>query len=190
MSADTPASEEPEVPTEVARAARLWAGDKKYAEPEYAGWANHFTWVVLRKTVAVAALTTLAVLAIVQARGLVGMLIISTFFALAIIPGVNTLTAKYHMKRGAAVGIVYLIALVALILLVLVLIPAIVKFAEAVQSNIAGWIDDLNAWTTATFGGEAVSSESAQQHADEFLNSRRVGLERVWTGDERYRLHL
>ena len=67
------------------------------------------------------------------------------------------------MKRGAAVGIVYLIALVALILLVLVLIPAIVKFAEAVQSNIAGWIDDLNAWTTATFGGEAVSTAWARR---------------------------
>ena len=171
MSADTPASEEPEVPTEVALAARLWAGDKKYAEPEYAGWANHFTWVVLRKTVAVAALTTLAVLAIVQARGLVGMLIISTFFALAIIPGVNALVSRYHMKRGAAVGIVYLIAFVALVLLVLVLIPAVVKFAEAVQQSIGGWIDDLNAWTTANLGGDVVSSEDAQKHADEFLNA-------------------
>jgi len=171
MTEETGASGSQDVPTEVARAARLWAGDKKYAEPEYAAWANHFTWVVLRKTVLVAAITTIAVLAVLEARGLVGMLIISTFFALAIIPGVNALHRRYGMRRGAAVGIVYLIAFLALILLVLVLIPAIVKFAEAVQDSLAGWIDELNAWTSANLGGEAVSSEAAQQHADEFLSS-------------------
>src|SRR4029079_6354163 len=46
----TPASEEPEVPTEVAQAARLWAGDKKFTEPEFAGWANNFTWKVLQRS--------------------------------------------------------------------------------------------------------------------------------------------
>jgi predicted PurR-regulated permease PerM len=169
MSEQTQAADGSEVPTEVAKAARLWAGDKKYSEPDYAAWANHFTWEVLRKVVAVAALTTLAVLAILEARGLVGMLIISTFFALAIIPGVNALTARYHMKRGAAVGIVYLIAFVGLVLLVLVLIPAVVKFAEAVSENLSGWISDLNAWTQANLGGATVAGDQTEQHVQAFL---------------------
>jgi predicted PurR-regulated permease PerM len=169
MSEQTQAGDGSEVPTEVAKAARLWAGDKKYSEPDYAAWANHFTWEVLRKVVAVAALTTLAVLAILEARGLVGMLIISTFFALAIIPGVNALTARYHMKRGAAVGIVYLIAFVGLVLLVLVLIPAVVKFAEAVSENLSGWISDLNAWTQANLGGATVAGDQTEQHVQAFL---------------------
>jgi len=170
VSEETTASSESDVPTDVALAARLWAGDKKYKEPEYAGWANYFTWIVLRKTVVVAAITTLAVLAIIQARGLVGMLIISTFFALAIIPGVNALHARFGMKRGAAVGIVYLIALVALVVLVLVLIPAVVTFAEQVGENLSGWINELNAWTAANLGGTTVASEATEEQAQAFLS--------------------
>jgi len=126
-------------------------------------------WTVLRKVVAVGVITTVAVLMAVQARGLIGMLIIATFFALAIIPGVNALHHRYGMKRGAAVGIVYLIALATLLLLTLVLLPAVVKFADQVQSNLQGWIDELNAWTSANLGGEVVSSDTAQQQANEFL---------------------
>jgi predicted PurR-regulated permease PerM len=174
VSDDTTASgglaDTSDVPTDVAKAARLWAGDKKYAVPEYAAWANNFTWVVLRKTVVVAAITTLAVLAIIQARGLVGMLIISTFFALAIIPGVNALHARFGMKRGAAVGVVYLIALIALVVLVLVLIPAVVTFAEQVGENLSGWIADLNAWTQANLGGTTVASEATEEQAQAFLS--------------------
>ena len=41
------------VPDEVAQAARLWVSDRRISEPEYAAWANRFTWLVLRRIVVV-----------------------------------------------------------------------------------------------------------------------------------------
>ncbi|MGC4174498.1 AI-2E family transporter [Demequina sp.] len=161
--------EQDEVPTEVALAARLWVSDKKISEPEHAAWYSHFTWMVLRRIVVVGALTALGVLMVLQLRHLLGILVISTFFALAIVPGVNSLHRKYGMRRGAAVGIVYLMAAVTVILLVAVLIPAIVEFADQVQESMSGWIADLNAWTTDTFGGAVITSPGVQDSADEFL---------------------
>ena len=43
-----------------------------------------------------------------QARHLIGMLIISAFFALALEPAVTYLHRKRGWKRGAAVGVIYL----------------------------------------------------------------------------------
>jgi len=169
MTGQAPASDSSEVPSEVADAARLWAGGRRYAEPEYAAWASHFTWVVLRRIVVVGVLTALAVAMAVAARGLLGMLVISTFFALAIVPGVNALTARYGMRRGAAVGIVYLIAAMAVVLLVAVLIPAVVTFAHEAQDSVGAWIADLNQWTTDHFGGPIVDGDATTEQTNAFL---------------------
>ena len=157
------------VPTEVAQAARLWVGDRKYAEPETAQWLNHFVWTSLRKIVLVGLLTTAGILMAIQARGLIGLLVISVFFALAIIPGVNSLQRRYGMRRGAAVGIVYLIAALTVTLLVVVLIPAVVTFAESVQDNFAVWLNDLNSWAQSNLGTGAMDTDSATAAMDEFM---------------------
>ncbi len=170
-----PTAEHPEaerrdaVPHDVATAARLWVDDRKYAEPETAQWLNHFAWKTLQKIVLVGVLTALGVLMAVQARGLLGMLVISVFFALAIIPGVNALQRKYGMRRGAAVGVMYLIALLTVTLLVVVLIPAIVTFADAVQEDLSGWIDSLNSWAQGTFGTDMATSDAAAASVDELM---------------------
>ena len=44
--------------------------------------------------------------AVNQARGLTSMLVISLFFALALVPGVNHLHEKRGWRRGAAVGFI------------------------------------------------------------------------------------
>jgi predicted PurR-regulated permease PerM len=75
------------------------------------------------------------------------------------------------MRRGAAVGIVYLIAIATLVLLIAVLIPAIVKFADELQANFSGFIDNLNAWASSTLGQPLLQGDAVQQHADEFLSS-------------------
>lgn len=167
MSDETPDASE-DVPSDVAKAARLWVNDRRIAEPEYAAWASRFTWVVLGRIVIVGVVTALVVAAALKATTLIGMLVISTFFALAIIPGVNTLQRKHGMRRGSAVGIVYLIAIAALILLVAVLIPAIVKFAEAVQGSVAGWIEQINSWAQSVTGGPVLSADDASQRVDFF----------------------
>ncbi|GMA35056.1 AI-2E family transporter [Demequina litorisediminis] len=69
------------------------------------------------------------------------MLLISLFFALAIIPGVEALVKKFNMRRGAAVGIIFITAMVAVVLMVAFLIPAIVQFAEAVGTHFNEWMD-------------------------------------------------
>ena len=173
MKEESPAPEadtDPDaVPTDVAKAARLWVGDRKYAEPETAQWLNHFVWTSLRKVVLVGVLTTAGILMAIQARGLISLLVISTFFALAIIPGVNSLQRRYGMRRGAAVGIVYLIAALTFTLLVVVLIPAVVTFAASVQDNIGVWLSDLNTWAQSTLGTSSVNTDAASAGMDEFM---------------------
>lgn len=159
------------VPDEVAQAARLWVSDRRISEPEYAAWANRFTWLVLRRLVVVGLVAAIVVFAALKAISLIGMLVIATFFALAIIPGVNTLQRKYNMRRGSAVAIVYLIAITALILLVAVLLPAVVKFADAVQGAVGGWVQDLNTWAESVTGGPVLSEEQATASVQAFMDS-------------------
>ena len=65
------------------------------------------------RAVGVVLLTLFGLWAIHQARGLVTMLVISLFFALALVPGVNHFHEKRGWKRGAAVGFIYLVGLLA-----------------------------------------------------------------------------
>lgn len=150
-----------EPPSEVVAAARADAARADAARESAAdgsgrerpAWLDRFVWSVLFKVVAVAALGAVAVYAIDQLGHLLGMLAIALFFALAMIPGVEALVRRFGMRRGAAVGIIYLAALVAGVLMIAVLIPGLVRFANAVASQAAGWFANLDSWVTDTFGG-------------------------------------
>jgi predicted PurR-regulated permease PerM len=166
---ESPASASGDVPSDVAKAARLWVNDRNYAVPETAQWINHFVWKTLQKIVVVGILAAAGILMAVEARGFLGLLAVSVFFALAIIPGVNGLQRRYGMKRGAAVGIVYLIATVTVTLLIAVLIPAIVTFAESVQLNISGWLDNLNASAQDVIGTDVVSSDTLSAAVEDLM---------------------
>jgi predicted PurR-regulated permease PerM len=91
--------------------------------------------------------------AVNQARGLTSMLVISLFFALALVPGVNHLHEKRGWRRGAAVGFIYLAGILVLVLLTLVLIPAITQLAEQVGQNGTQWL-------TSPTAGRRTRSES------------------------------
>jgi predicted PurR-regulated permease PerM len=106
-------------------------------------------------------LTLFGLWAIHQARNLVSMLVISMFFALALVPGVNHLHKKRGWKRGAAVGFIYLIGLLAMVLLTLVLIPAISQLATKIGGNGTQWLTSLDHWTSDTFGFHIVSAKAA-----------------------------
>lgn len=161
--ADAPDDRAADVPSEVASAARLWAKTTVADPPPNAAWIEGFVWRTLWKGAAVGLVVALAVLTIIQVRNLLGMLVVALFFALAIVPGVNSLVKRFGMKRGAAVGIVFAGAVVVVTVMVLVLIPAIVQFAEAVQENASAWFTDLNSWTEGTFGGAAVDADAAAE---------------------------
>ncbi len=106
-------------------------------------------------------LATLAVLwALDQARSLATMLVISVFFALALVPGVNHLHQKRGWRRGLAVGVIYLAGIVLLLLLVVVLIPAIATLGKQIASDGSGWMTSLDGWLADTLGFHLVGSQA------------------------------
>ncbi|MDH4112279.1 MAG: AI-2E family transporter [Actinomycetota bacterium] len=113
------------------------------------------------RAVGVVLLTLFGLWAINQARGLASMLVISLFFALALVPGVNHLHQKRGWRRGAAVGFIYLVGLLALVLLTLVLIPAIAQLASRIGDSGTQWLTSLDGWTSDTFGFHIVSAKAA-----------------------------
>jgi predicted PurR-regulated permease PerM len=100
-----------------------------------------------------------------QARDLTSMLVISLFFALALVPGVNHLHQKRGWKRGAAVGFIYLAGILVLALLTLVLIPNIGQLAERIGQDGTRWLTSLDRWTSDTFGIHIVSAQASRDAA-------------------------
>ena len=80
------------------------------------------------------------------------MLVVSVFFALALIPGVDHLHRKRGWRRGAAVGVIYLVGAAAVVVLVVVLIPAITTLGQEISKSGSGWMTSLDNWTSSTFG--------------------------------------
>lgn len=103
--------------------------------------------------------------AVIQARELTSMLVISLFFALALVPGVNHLHQKRGWKRGAAVGFIYLAGILVLALLTLVLIPNIGQLAERIGQDGTRWLTSLDRWTSDTFGIHIVSAQASRDAA-------------------------
>ena len=131
------------------------------------------TTLTMWRAVGVVIATLLGVWAVAQARDIASMLVLSLFFALALVPGVNHLHEKRGWKRGAAVGVVYLAGLVALVTFGLILIPLLGDLAQRIGENGTQWLTDLNNWTSDTFGVNIVSDQAAKDAVittDEFLD--------------------
>jgi predicted PurR-regulated permease PerM len=127
----------------------------------------------LWRGVGIILVTAAGLWAVNQARELTSMLVISLFFAIALVPGVNHLHTKRGWKRGAAVGFIYLAGILALALLTLVLIPNIAQLAERVGQDGTRWLTGLDRWTSDTFGIHIVSAEASRDAAvttKEFLS--------------------
>jgi predicted PurR-regulated permease PerM len=117
--------------------------------------------------------TVLALWAISAARGLVSMLVISFFFGLALQPAVDRLHRRYGWRRGAAVGVVYLVLAAFVVFMVLVLIPAITELANRIGTDGAKWLGSVNDWASDTFGIELFSGGAASDvatRADEVIS--------------------
>lgn len=157
-----------EPPVEVVEAARAEyrSRDKGDTHPV----SDRFVWSVLFKIVAVGALVAIGVYVFGQLSHLLGLLFISLFFALAMIPGVEALTTRWHMRRGAAVGIIYLAAVALVTFLIAVLIPGITRFAKAVGAAAAQWFDQLNGWWTDVFGGPLLDEAEAADGTSALAN--------------------
>lgn len=145
---------------------------ERVTRTERPAWVDQFVWQSLLKTVAVVAGVALLLVVALRAQHLLRLIVVAVFFALAIIPAVNFLTARWGWRRGAAVGAIYGALFVFVALMVLVLIPGVTDFADRLSSNGGEWVSNLNAWTEENFSVTIVEQETASdasQVADEAL---------------------
>jgi predicted PurR-regulated permease PerM len=87
----------------------------------------------------------LAVALVRELRGLLGILAVALFFALAMEPAVNRLHAR-GLSRGAATGVVFLVLGGAIAVVVLLLIPGVTTAADSVGSRLPTLLDVLRGW--------------------------------------------
>ena len=88
-----------------------------------------------------------------QASHLLGLVAFSFFLSLALQPLVMKMVNRWPtMRRGAAVGIIYVAGIVIFILMIVVLIPAIATLGRAIGESGAPWVQDLTTWLNDTFG--------------------------------------
>jgi len=152
-----------EVPDAVAEAALVRA---QAAETEdKPGWLDRFVWDSLWKVVGLGLIVAIGLVVAFRAQDLLRLLVISVFFALAMVPAVKYMHERWGWKRGAAVGVIYAGLILFVILMVLVLIPGIVEFADQIGEKGDEWAADLNAWTEDTFGVTAIEESSAADAA-------------------------
>lgn len=112
-------------------------------------------------------LTIVGVIVLQRARDLVAMLIISIFFALAIIPLVERIHARRGWKRGAAVGVIYAAGALFVLVMVIFLIPLMVDVAQLIGQNWSTWMDNINAWASDTFNVDLQSQIDSASSAGE-----------------------
>src|SRR4051794_21889654 len=78
-----------------------------------------------------------------EVRGLLAILAIALFSALAMEPAVNRLHARRGLSRGAATGVVFLVLAAAVAVVFLLLIPGITSAADTIGSRLPTLLDDL-----------------------------------------------
>ena len=128
-------------------------------------WLDRFVWSALWKFVAVSLATVLLFLLARELRHLLWLLVVSTFFAIAMIPGVEQIHRRWGWRRGAAVGVIYASVVAFFLLMVLVLNPAIKEFADQVRADGGGWIDHLNDLSREWLGKDLISEEAGDRAA-------------------------
>jgi predicted PurR-regulated permease PerM len=104
--------------------------------------------------------------AVQQAAGLVSMIAIAFFFSLALDPGVRWLVDRYGWRRGAAVGVIYVLGAVFVVLMVVVMIPSITELARLIGERGSEWVTNLNEWASDTFAVELGGLDTFADAAD------------------------
>ena len=128
-------------------------------------WLDQFVWSVLWRVVAVSLATVLLLLLARELRHLLWLLVVGSFFALAMIPGVEHMHRRWGWRRGGAVGVIYASVVAFFGLMVWVLIPAIEESADQVRANGAGWIGQLNDLSRDVVGQDLVGGEAGERAA-------------------------
>ena len=119
------------------------------------------------KVIGAILVTLFALWAAGQMHTLLSMLIISFFFSLALQPAVLWLVDRYHWRRGAAVGVIYLAGIVFSLGMIIVLIPAVAQLASEIGAKGSTWLTDLSLWIENTFNVDIWTPGTGEQMADQ-----------------------
>lgn len=128
-------------------------------------WLDRFVCSVLWKVLVASLAAVLLLLLTRELRHLLWLLVVSSFFALAMIPGVEHLHRRWGRSRGVAVGVIYMCVVSFIVFMVWVLMPAIDEFANQVKANGGGWIDQLNDLSRHWLGRNLVGEGAADRAA-------------------------
>ncbi|MEZ5118654.1 MAG: AI-2E family transporter [Candidatus Nanopelagicales bacterium] len=101
--------------------------------------------------------TTIIVLSLLKARGLISTLVIAFFLSLAMDPAISALNAKRGWSRGRAAGFVLLVIAVSVVLLVTVLVPGLIQVTQTIAGRLPAWISSIE----QTFGVTITSKDAA-----------------------------
>lgn len=143
--------------------------DPKVANPPEVRISGKSMW----QAVGVVLTTIVGIWALFEASGLVSMLVISFFFGLALQPAVNRLHTNRGMRRGAAVGVVYLAGGVFVIFMIAILIPALVTIANVIGENASAWIANFNEFISSNLGLSELSPSETEEIADQLQTELR-----------------
>ena len=148
------------VPDDVAAAAQEDAGAPAVSMTGRPRWVNLFVWQTLWKAVMVGLTVAVGLAVLWRTQTLIRMLLVSLFFALAMIPAVKYMHERWGWKRGAAVGAIYLGFIVFVIVLVGFMIPAALDFADEISSSGGSFADTINGYSQDLIGQDVVDQQT------------------------------
>jgi predicted PurR-regulated permease PerM len=148
------------VPDDVAAAATAAVDAPAESRMGRPAWVSNFVWQTLWKVVFVGLAVAVGLAIVWRTQTLIRMLLVSLFFALAMIPAVKYMHERWGWKRGAAVGAIYLGFVVFIIALVAFMIPAAVDFADEISGSGGSFADTINGYSQDLIGQDIIDQQT------------------------------
>lgn len=129
-------------------------------------WLLPYTNVALTRIVIAFFATVLLYQAAGKLRHLLGIILLSFFFSLALDPAVTYLNEKRGWRRGAGTGLIYLGLILFIVLLIGLIIPVGADFATHIGDKVPSYANRINDWFDDTFGTKLLSSTHVESSSD------------------------
>lgn len=145
MSQTTPedSTADPETISEFEAATAHQAAVRKAAISQIPVWLMPAVTRITWRVAGIVLLILAALWALNQARGLVVIVLVASFLALAMLPAVDSLVLNKGWPRGLAALTVIVGVIVGIVALIGFLIPALADVASQLAKQVPDWMDDL-----------------------------------------------
>src|SRR4030095_16477465 len=105
-------------------------------------------------------------LLVLKLRGLLSILVIALFLAVAMEPAVTWLHVRHRISRGAATGLVFLAVAGFVLATLFVLIPGIGTAADAMGTRLPGLLDEIRTTFGITIGDASTGAPAAVERQE------------------------